>query len=49
MLNDGESAFAKRRNSIDLQVNAVWDGLDKLLEEIRGHEYVVVIIDEEVC
>ena len=31
-----------------MQVNAVWNGLDELLEEIRGHDYVDVIIDEEV-
>ena len=48
MLKDGESGFAKWRKSFDLQVNAVWNGLDKLLEEIRGHDYVDVIIDEGV-
>ena len=30
------------------EVNAIWNGLDKFLEEIRGHDYVDVIIDEDV-
>ena len=48
MLKDGESGFAKWRKSFDLQVNGVWNGLDKLPEEIRGHDYLDVIIDEDV-
>ena len=48
MLKDDESGFAKWRKSFDLQVKAVWNGLDKLLEEIRGHDYVDVVIDEDV-
>ena len=49
VLKDGESGFAEWRKSFDLQVNAVWNGIGKLLWKIRGHEYVDVIFDEHVC
>ena len=48
MSKDCESGFAKWRKSFDLQVHAVWNGFDKLLEDIRGHDHVDVIFDEEV-
>ena len=37
-LKDGNHGFSKWRKSFDLQVNAVWNGLGDILEEMRNDE-----------
>ena len=46
MLKAGESGFPNWRKSFDLQVIAVWTGLDLMRDEIRGHDFKDVIIGE---
>ena len=46
-LKDGESGFTKWRQSFNLQVNAVWNAIDKVLVGIGGHALVDAIIDED--
>ena len=38
VLKDGSHGFAKWRKGFDLQVNAVWNGLDLVLEAVRRSE-----------